>query len=109
MGHRPELARESYGPKSGDFGDLEALLEHYLEHEDERRAIAEAARAKVPQYSFENLWQQLVDGLIEQEWDGKRHTTSFELGVARATRTISSRRLRYAQSSASSHRPNRRC
>jgi glycosyltransferase involved in cell wall biosynthesis/tetratricopeptide (TPR) repeat protein len=54
--------------------DLEALLEHYLSHEDERRAIAEAARAKVASYSFpallvrglEGLWESEGAGLVEQ-------------------------------------------
>src|SRR5262249_28581319 len=32
--------------------DLEHLLEHYLTHEDERRAMAEAARARVEGFTF---------------------------------------------------------
>src|SRR5207245_9689137 len=35
--------------------NLEPLLEYYLEHEEERRAIAEAARARVTDFSFEKL------------------------------------------------------
>lgn len=50
--------------------NLEELLTYYLEHEDERRAIAEAARVKVARYSFESLWRESVNGLIEQEWPG---------------------------------------
>jgi hypothetical protein len=54
--------------------DLEGLLEHYLEHEGERRAIAEAARAKVASYTFPallmnaigELWETDFEGLLEQ-------------------------------------------
>jgi GT2 family glycosyltransferase len=49
--------------------NLEERLAYYLDHEDERRAIAEAARARVARYSFEDLWDQHVS-LIEQEWPG---------------------------------------
>src|SRR5262249_27450775 len=48
-------------------GDLETLLEHYLEHEDERRAIAGAARAKLPDFSFARLWDASVTEL-EARW-----------------------------------------
>jgi tetratricopeptide (TPR) repeat protein len=48
--------------------NLEALLGHYLGHEDERQAIAAAARARAPQYTFERLWQEQL-GLIDREWD----------------------------------------
>ena len=47
--------------------NLEELLEYYLEHEDERRLIAEAARLKVQEYSFEKLWDQHLK-IIEEEW-----------------------------------------
>src|SRR5262249_17990669 len=47
--------------------NLEALLEHYLENEDKRRTLADAARALVPRYSFERLWQDHLD-LIDREW-----------------------------------------
>jgi glycosyltransferase involved in cell wall biosynthesis/Flp pilus assembly protein TadD len=47
--------------------NLEELLEHFLENEDERRRIAEAARARVQEFSFERLWQQQIR-LIEEEW-----------------------------------------
>jgi GT2 family glycosyltransferase/Flp pilus assembly protein TadD len=41
--------------------NLEELLEHYLDHEDERAAIAEAARCRVVHYSFEEQWQRFVE------------------------------------------------
>jgi glycosyltransferase involved in cell wall biosynthesis len=47
--------------------DLGPLLRHYLEHEDERRAIAEAARRRVERCSFESLWDDHL-GLIDREW-----------------------------------------
>ena len=40
--------------------NLESLLEYYLEHEDERRAIAAAARARVADFTFEKLWGQTL-------------------------------------------------
>jgi hypothetical protein len=46
---------------------LEALLDYYLEHEDERRALAEAARARVRLCTFEAGWQALAEQ-IEQDW-----------------------------------------
>jgi GT2 family glycosyltransferase/Flp pilus assembly protein TadD len=46
---------------------LEPLLEHYLTHENERRSIAEAGRARVQSYSFQALWESAVAGL-EQDW-----------------------------------------
>ena len=49
--------------------NLESLLEHYLSHEDERLAIAEAGRHRAQQYGFAQLWQQslnVIDGLLPQ-------------------------------------------
>src|SRR5205823_868667 len=42
---------------------LDALLHHYLEHEDERRALAEASRRKLPQFSFDALWGQALEAI----------------------------------------------
>ena len=47
--------------------DLEDLLEHYLTHEDERRALAAAGQARVQGFGFEALWREALDGL-EAEW-----------------------------------------
>jgi GT2 family glycosyltransferase/Tfp pilus assembly protein PilF len=47
--------------------DLESLLEHYLTHEDQRRALAEAAQRRRPDHTFEALWERLL-GLVEEEW-----------------------------------------
>ena len=38
--------------------DLEALLDHYLKHEDERRVLAEAARAQVPSFTAGVFWER---------------------------------------------------
>ncbi len=51
-----------------DADNLEVLLEHYLSHEDERRAIALAAQDRVHLYGFDALWQQALTS-IETEWD----------------------------------------
>jgi GT2 family glycosyltransferase/Tfp pilus assembly protein PilF len=40
--------------------NLEALLEHYLGHEDERQALTAAARHAVRQFRFEDFWQDLL-------------------------------------------------
>ena len=58
--------------------DLEERLEYFLEHEDERRTIAEAARAKVASYTFsallmkgiEELWETDREGLLERALRG---------------------------------------
>ncbi len=41
--------------------DLEELLAYYLEHESERRTLAEAARARARSCRFEDLWRGEVD------------------------------------------------
>lgn len=43
--------------------EVEELLEHYLEHEDERRALAEAARARIGHYRFEDFWESILASL----------------------------------------------
>jgi GT2 family glycosyltransferase/tetratricopeptide (TPR) repeat protein len=47
--------------------DLEALLGHYLAHEEERRALADAARARVRGHGFAALWERALTS-IEAEW-----------------------------------------
>jgi|GEM_PF-1011742 len=47
--------------------NLEELLDYYLEHETERAAIAEAARRRAQDYSFESLWQRQL-GVIDEHW-----------------------------------------
>jgi tetratricopeptide (TPR) repeat protein len=48
--------------------NLEELLEYYLGHGEERRALAEAARACLPRYSFERQWEDL-QGQLDRDWD----------------------------------------
>lgn len=50
-------------------GNLEELLDYYLDHEDERRTLAAAARVRVRECGFEALWQRHL-GLLEEEWAG---------------------------------------
>jgi GT2 family glycosyltransferase/tetratricopeptide (TPR) repeat protein len=50
-----------------EASNLEERLEHYLKHEEERRAVADRARAQVRAYSFEQLWDEQV-GRIEAAW-----------------------------------------
>jgi len=61
--------------------NLEELLEHYLEHEDDRRSIAEAARARVPDFTFERLWDGMLN-LIEAEWEGIVERTRNRPGLS---------------------------
>jgi GT2 family glycosyltransferase/Tfp pilus assembly protein PilF len=65
--------------------DLDDLLEHYLEHEDERQRIAAAARELSAHYTFESLWQEHL-ALIESEWD-----TITARAAERASRQTESR------------------
>jgi GT2 family glycosyltransferase/predicted Zn-dependent protease len=46
--------------------EAEQLLEHYLENEDERRAIAEAARVRVGNYRFEDLWPGVLAPISQE-------------------------------------------
>src|SRR5258707_850859 len=56
---------KEYVAYAGD--NLEPLLEHYLSHEDERRAIAAAGQRRAQDYCFERLWNSPLE-LIEKEW-----------------------------------------
>ncbi len=44
-----------------DDTDLEDLLEHFLTHEDERRSIARAGRARAAEFAFESIWGRLLE------------------------------------------------
>lgn len=68
--------------------NLEELLEHYLGHEDERRTIAEAARAEVSRYTFAEFWSQQL-GLIEAELPALRERVRQRplVGAIEALRT----------------------
>jgi GT2 family glycosyltransferase/Flp pilus assembly protein TadD len=48
--------------------DLEALLEHYLTHEDERRTVARAGQERVRDYGYEALWTHSLKQ-IEARWE----------------------------------------
>jgi GT2 family glycosyltransferase/tetratricopeptide (TPR) repeat protein len=47
--------------------NLEDLLEYYLSQEDERQAMAAAARARVREYAFEDVWRAEM-ARLEEEW-----------------------------------------
>lgn len=46
---------------------LVPLLQYYLDHEDERRGIAEAGRLRLKDFSFGQFWQQQLNE-IDAEW-----------------------------------------
>ena len=48
--------------------NLEALIEHFLTHEEERLAITLAARTRLPELSFERCWEHILSG-VDLEWD----------------------------------------
>jgi len=43
-----------------DEENLEQLVDHYLGHEDQRRAIAAAGRARLPEFTAAALWRQML-------------------------------------------------
>jgi GT2 family glycosyltransferase/Flp pilus assembly protein TadD len=61
--------------------NLEALLEHYLEREEERRKLVASARTKVAQFSFEELWQREVEQ-IETRWPALAERTRDRVAPA---------------------------
>ncbi len=83
----PALFRHRHECVCYNSDNLEFLLDHYLDHEDERRTIAEAARAAVRQYTFSNLWEQHLER-IEAEWPAlqERARQRFVPAVAEALR-----------------------
>jgi hypothetical protein len=69
QGDTSPLAGTSGLPEAVYYRDdnLETLLAYYLDHEDERRVIVEAARRRVRDCTFEALWQAAVT-TIEESW-----------------------------------------
>jgi glycosyltransferase involved in cell wall biosynthesis/tetratricopeptide (TPR) repeat protein len=51
--------------------NLEAQLTYYLEHENERRRLAESARDRVARYSHDCLWEGQLE-TIQQAWPALR-------------------------------------
>jgi spore maturation protein CgeB len=64
----PGLLRDGQEYIAYSADNLEERLTYYLEHEDERQAIAAAGHQKVSAYSFEPLWQEQLDQ-IEAGWE----------------------------------------
>jgi GT2 family glycosyltransferase/tetratricopeptide (TPR) repeat protein len=95
----PEYFRQgseyiAYSPE-----DLERLVEYYLEHEEERKALADAARVRARDYGFEQFWNRLVAGW-EAEWPALRDggqaradTDPVEPLLTRAWQTLGSGRF----------------
>lgn len=50
-----------------DACDLEAVIAYYLTHDDERRAIAQAAQARRTDFTFSTFWTRGLE-IIEREW-----------------------------------------
>jgi glycosyl transferase family 1 len=61
--------------------DLEAIIRYFLDNEDKRRAVTEAARLRVQGYSFDALWQQSVAGL-EADWEAIKERAAKRRGTA---------------------------
>jgi GT2 family glycosyltransferase/tetratricopeptide (TPR) repeat protein len=59
--------RQEYVSYQAD--DLKVLLEHYLTHEEERRAVAEAGRQRARAYGYEVLWARTLKE-VETRWEG---------------------------------------
>jgi GT2 family glycosyltransferase/tetratricopeptide (TPR) repeat protein len=57
--------------------EVEQLLDHYLEHEEERRTLTEAARARVARYRFEDFWEGILAS-VEPELSRRDRTPQSE-------------------------------
>ncbi len=67
-----------------DDANLEGLLDHYLDQEGERRAVAAAARSRLPEFTFARLWGQQLDRIDRalpglRERAGRRRQAPDEL------------------------------
>jgi GT2 family glycosyltransferase len=69
--------------------DLEELLEHYLAHEDQRRAIAAAGRERALRCSYAALWEP-IQAAVEEGWPELQERAArrprFEGGAALVAR-----------------------
>jgi len=63
--------------------NLEQLLAHYLEHEDERLAIAMAGRRRLPELTFEALWESELEQ-INQDLPALREQARDRANLNRA-------------------------
>ena len=65
----PELLHDREDCVFYNDDNLEELLEHYLENEDERGRLAAAGRRRAPEFTFERLWAaQLAE--LQEDWAG---------------------------------------
>ncbi len=51
--------------------NFEELIDHYLEHEDERANLANAARMRARSCTFSDFWQEQIDA-IDRDWPALR-------------------------------------
>jgi glycosyltransferase involved in cell wall biosynthesis len=72
---------KEYVPYRGN--DLEPLLHHFLTNEDQRRAIAEAARQRVQAHTFDALWRQAL-AQVERDLPALREKAGRRLAVGLA-------------------------
>jgi GT2 family glycosyltransferase/predicted Zn-dependent protease len=64
---RPDWFRDGHECVLFDEANLEALLEHYLSQEGERRRLVEEARQALPRCGFDQLWETALSQ-VEAEW-----------------------------------------
>lgn len=59
-----------------DANNFEELVHYYLEHEEERQTLAEAARIQARNYRFEDAWKHIISE-TENEWPTLRDRAGF--------------------------------
>lgn len=74
----PDLLGDRRACVCYDDADMEAVLEHYLTHEDERAAIAAAGNARAAEFTFEALWRPTLAEL-ERDLPALREATRLRL------------------------------
>jgi glycosyltransferase involved in cell wall biosynthesis/tetratricopeptide (TPR) repeat protein/predicted O-methyltransferase YrrM len=57
--------------------NLETQVDYYLKHEEERQALASAAHARLPDFAFERLFDQALEGL-EPLTESRRKRPPFD-------------------------------
>src|SRR5205814_3404133 len=65
--------------------NFETVLAYYLDHEEERRKIAEQARKRVECYSFESLWDESL-AQIDAAWSNPGEPTIKRCAFSREER-----------------------
>lgn len=94
----PEYFRDRQECVLYDPEEVEQVLEYYLEHEEERRSLAEAARTRVGSYRFEDFWEKILVA-IEPELPPRDNFSASEIRATDAEELLS----RCWQAAQSSH------